>query len=280
MSQSVFVPNRSSGASLPLPGRPDVPVGTHSQPSVRLSPIARKVTVTSPLLNLNLNPSRRPESEYDTLQDRLMEKLPPSVANFVEHNTGLIYVAVAQLFFALMGTTVKYFISSTEISILMLILIRMLITSIGCTGSLALMRDPNYFLGPPEVRKLLIGRAMAGFIGLFSGYSTLKGLSVSDSVTIQFLTPSGTALLGYIFLREKLTRKELLAGLCSLIGVVLVSRPPFLFGQGNNDMIPPDDVGGIPIPGEGGDVDTPGRMIGVCWALLAVCGSSCACKLG
>ncbi len=50
------------------------------------------------------------------------------------------------------------------------------------------------------------------FFGLSGMYQSLKYLSVSDATTLSFLTPTTTALLGYLFLREPFTRKECTAG--------------------------------------------------------------------
>nr|WPS94662.1 farnesyl diphosphate synthase [Naematelia aurantialba] len=246
--------------------------------SVPLSPVARRPPPGMPSFMSEADASAPHTSGMDRLLDWVASFFPPSMVEFAEKNTGLVLVAAAQLFFALMGTTVKYFLSQTDISVLTLITVRMVITSLGCIVTLLIVRDPNPFLGPPEVRHLLAARGIFGFLGLFSGYSALKGLSVSDSVTISFLSPSITAFLGYFWLGEVLSWKELVSGFCSLAGVVLVSRPPFLFGPSDaqQPLPPPDDVGSLPVPGEAGDIDTPGRMLAVFWALICVLASSCA----
>ncbi|ORY35389.1 EamA-like transporter family-domain-containing protein [Naematelia encephala] len=245
--------------------------------SVPLSPIARPPSPDSDSVFLDMDAVPAEMTRMSRLLDWAASYCSPSVIEFVEDNTGLLLVAAAQLFFALMGTTVKYFLSQTDISVFTLITVRMGMTSLGCTITLLILRDPNPFLGPPEVRHLLAVRGTFGFIGLFAGYTALKGLSVSDSVTIQFLVPTCTAVLGYFYLGEILSWKEVVSGFCSLIGVVLVSRPPFLFGHLDDQTpIPPDDVGSLPVPGEAGDVDTPGRMIAVFWTLVTVMTSAVA----
>ncbi|WVQ89791.1 hypothetical protein IAS59_003555 [Cryptococcus gattii] len=186
-----------------------------------------------------------------------------------------------------MGLTVKYFLSATQISATTLIFVRMSITAICCVLSLWLIkRDPNPLLGPPGIRCTLLLRGFFGFMGLLSSYQSLKGLTLSDSVTIQFLAPSVTALLGFLFLHETLSQREILAGFFCLIGVVLVSRPPFIFGrEGKGEDIPlPDEVAGgtrlnlPPAPGEMNQQgnDTAERAIAVTWAFVAVFFSSMA----
>jgi EamA-like transporter family len=80
------------------------------------------------------------------------------------------------------------------------------------------------------------------FFGLFGIYYSLKYLSLSDAVVLTFLSPTTTAVAGFLFLRESLSRKEAIAGreslscyffaypdkcpvsVFSLVGVVLIAH--------------------------------------------------------
>lgn len=91
------------------------------------------------------------------------------------------------------------------------------------------------------------------FFGLFGIYFSLQFLSLSDATVLTFLSPLCTAAAGALFLSEKFTRKEALAGrtwttetqrlgllltpvlVLSLFGVVLIARPPFIFGSSSGD---------------------------------------------
>lgn len=226
------------------------------------------------------NASVRLQMFSSSVDDWLTAKLPPGLIYFISQNVGLVFVAISELFFVLMGLTVKYFLSATQISTTTLIFVRMGITAICCVLSLWLIkRDPNPLLGPPGIRGILILRGFFGFMGLLSSYQSLRGLTLSDSVTIQFLAPSVTALLGFLFLHETLSQREILAGFFCLVGVVLVSRPPFIFGgEGKReDITLPGEGGGtrldLPLPPGEGDQegnDTTERAIAVTWAFVAV----------
>lgn len=234
------------------------------------------------------NASVRLQMFSSSVDDWLTAKLPPGLIYFISQNVGLVFVAISELFFVLMGLTVKYFLSATQISTTTLIFVRMGITAICCVLSLWLIkRDPNPLLGPPGIRGILILRGFFGFMGLLSSYQSLRGLTLSDSVTIQFLAPSVTALLGFLFLHETLSQREILAGFFCLVGVVLVSRPPFIFGgEGKReDITLPGEGGGtrldLPLPPGEGDQegnDTTERAIAVTWAFVAVFFASMACK--
>lgn len=152
---------------------------------------------------------------------------------------------------------------------------------------------------------------------------------MSEATTLGFLGPIATGILGYLVLREPYTRREAAAGgepvlraviqymssltvlhvsyirllarhpAVSLIGVILIARPTFLFGA------PPRISDGLPVSPDWGDEvssgsrtswhdkvydpdtgalirhDTPAeRLTSVGFALLGVCGASGACESG
>jgi drug/metabolite transporter (DMT)-like permease len=70
-----------------------------------------------------------------------------------------------------------------------------------------------------------------GFFGLFGSYFALQYLSLSDATVLAFLTPTVTAILGAVFLKEPYTAKEAISGLISFGGAILVAQPSFLFGS-------------------------------------------------
>ena len=178
-----------------------------------------------------------------------------------------------------MNITVKYFLSVTGISIPTLILVRMGITMLGCWAALLVLRERDLFFGPPEYYKILTIRGSAGCIGLFCSYMSFRGLSVSDSITIQFLSPTVTLILGYFVLKESFQKREIAAGLCCLVGTMFVSRPPFLFGDGaDGTEVPIDEGGSVIDPSEQGEGPTGSRMVAVGWALTAVFAASVACE--
>jgi len=88
---------------------------------------------------------------------------------------------------------------------------------------------------------------------------------LSDATVLTFLTPILTGFSGAIFLKEPLSLRELLAGLYSLFGVVLIARPQFLFGGLQTD--PSKEVS----PGQ--------RIMSVIAALVGVLGATGAYTL-
>ena len=203
-----------------------------------------------------------------SLAGRLIARLPVHVQLAINANVGILLVASSQIFMVGMGLSAKYFVSTTEISTLTLIMVRMLITAACCIGWLAAEgKEEHVYLGPPAIRKLLVWRGLTGFASLYASMQSLRGLSVSDSTTIQFLAPNLTAALGFVMLGETLGWRDIVAGMTCLGGVMLISRPAFLFG------VPAEIASGA----VGTEVDPAERTAAVIWALISVACSALSC---
>lgn len=95
---------------------------------------------------------------------------------------------------------------------------------------LMLRRDVNPLMGPKDVRSLLLLRALAGVAGSYALSYALDYLTTTDVVAMAFLTPLATAVLGMIMLDEPIFKSEIMTCCLSLCGMVLIARPPALFG--------------------------------------------------
>lgn len=101
---------------------------------------------------------------------------------------------------------------------------------------------------------------MHSFFRLLCIYYSLKYLSLSDATVLTFLAPFTIGIAGFIFLGETFTIKQAFASrerhdlrsflakvdrlkVASLIGVVLIARPTFLFGVSETE---PGDSSGTP----------------------------------
>lgn len=86
-----------------------------------------------------------------------------SVVECVHNNLGLLLVMLSQMFISFMNVTVKV-LNQLEppVPALELILVRMVITFICCEIYMIAAKVPDPFLGPKDVRSLLICRGVAG----------------------------------------------------------------------------------------------------------------------
>jgi drug/metabolite transporter (DMT)-like permease len=92
-------------------------------------------------------------------------------------------------------------------------------------------------------------------------------LPLAEATVFRFLVPIVTAWACAVFLGQKFTRKELIAGLVALIGVIIIAHPPWLFGE-VHDELHPKKPNGI-------DKVTPAqRFIAIVVSILGVAGAS------
>ncbi|OLL26877.1 putative transport protein [Neolecta irregularis DAH-3] len=157
---------------------------------------------------------------------------PSSPVFIVQENVGLLLIATSQIFFSIMNLCAKLLTQRTKIHALEIIFVRMSITWIACLLFMYLTQIPDFLLGPKPVRGLLVLRGTVGFFGLFGVYYSLMYLSLSDATVITFLAPLFTGLLGRCILNEPFTKTQVLAGLVSLSGVVIIARPDTFFFRG------------------------------------------------
>lgn len=88
-------------------------------------------------------------------------------------------------------------------------------------------------LGTRPVLHLLLLRAVSGFTGVYGLYYSVQYLPLSEATVITFLAPIMTCYACSFFIPgETFSRRQQLAALVSLIGVVLIARP---FRSRNNN---------------------------------------------
>lgn len=198
-------------------------------------------------------------SSVETLKAKL-------VAAYTLHllpNVGLVFIVLSQFFNSVMITTTKLLETDTDtagapIHPLQILFVRMGVTSLGCFLYLKYYQKEEEIWGPKNLRWLLVARGLTGFLGVFSMYYSLMYLSVSEATVMTFLVPSITGFLAWVLLRERWSLIEAGGALVSLLGVLLIARPAFLFG-GSSD---------VPVQ------DTADRLTATIVALLGVCGAS------
>ncbi len=140
---------------------------------------------------------------------------------------GLRYMAVGAFCFSVMSLLVKT--AGQRLPSQELVLARSA-TMLGLSW-IGLRRARVHWRRAPQ-RGLLLLRGIFGFSALSCFYYSLVRLPLADANVFQYLSPAFTAILAALVLGEVLRPRELLAVLTSMLGVVLVARPSFLFGAG------------------------------------------------
>ncbi|KAF8151747.1 drug/metabolite transporter superfamily [Crassisporium funariophilum] len=153
----------------------------------------------------------------------------------LKRNTGLLLIISSQVFFAMMDAGVKELHTiDPPVGTLQLLAVRMVFTYMCSMIYMVSAGIPDAFFGPKGVRLLLMSRGIGGFFGVFGIYYSLQYLSLSDATVLTFLSPMCTAIAASFLLGEVFTIKEALAGMISLVGVVLIARPTFIFGEASH----------------------------------------------
>lgn len=165
-----------------------------------------------------------------------MSKIESFYRQHIQKDIGLYFVVGSELCNSWMLVATKLLEkdevgSEDPINPLQILFVRMVITYVGCLIYFRTNNIEGAPFGPKELRWAMVLRGLAGCLCVAGLYYSLINLSVSDVIMIQFLGPTTTSLLAYLLLKERFTKPELIGGLVSLGGVLLIAKPPFLFGN-------------------------------------------------
>ncbi|MFT4702381.1 MAG: drug/metabolite transporter (DMT)-like permease [Bradymonadia bacterium] len=138
----------------------------------------------------------------------------------------------AALLFSAMAVCVKA--GGERLPVVQLVFARLAVTLV-----LSLVAIRRLGLSPLGVdRRRLLLRALSGLLGLGCFFYALDNLPLADAKAIQFSSPVFTALLAAMMLRERIGPTEAAGIALSIIGVVAVARPAFLFGSSVDPLDP------------------------------------------
>ncbi|KAG9064162.1 hypothetical protein KI688_003350 [Linnemannia hyalina] len=194
-----------------------------------------------------------------------------------QETKGLLYMTLSALFFSFMSLLVS--LTAKTLPSFEIVLFRGIIqTLLGVIACRYLGISP---LGQPDnrIRFLLFCRGLAGSFGLGFFFYALSVMPLADATVIFFFGPTFTAILGRIVLKEPFGPLDATASAITMCGVVLVSKPTFLFP-------PPSPP--APGPGESGQdmiaaffvkqqEEDHRRLFGT---LAGLCGAMCSAVIG
>ncbi|KND02611.1 uncharacterized protein SPPG_01697 [Spizellomyces punctatus DAOM BR117] len=183
---------------------------------------------------------------------------PPKTAfqTFVATNLGLFYMLFAACLFCCMSVGVKAMTKAAEqLPTLEIVFFRSVLVYFMGTAWMLRWGYEDWLLGPKDVRLLLVLRGVIGFGGLTCGWFALSMLNLADATVLGFLSPVFTAILARFILKEPYELIDGITGALSMIGVIFIARPSFLFGRTAVDATPddllqagPSDFGSEQIP--------------------------------
>lgn len=134
--------------------------------------------------------------------------------------TGVRFMLLSALGFALMSACVKY-VSTHGIPVFEIVAARALVSLI--ISYLDVKRKKISIWG--NNKRLLLARGTVGTMALMCVYYSVTTLPLAEATILQYVHPVSTALLGLLFLKERIQLPTLICiGLC-LLGLLVMVQP-------------------------------------------------------
>lgn len=139
---------------------------------------------------------------------------------------GLFYAFLSTVFFSTIALLVKTIqgIHAIEISAIRCFFQMLFVVPL-------LIYHKTGFLGPRDKRIYLVLRGFIGSNAMILLFYAVQQMPLADATVIMFSNPVFTSLLAWVFLKEKCTIWDCVFTVFTLTGVILIARPPFLFGE-------------------------------------------------
>jgi len=143
----------------------------------------------------------------------------------------LLKIFVSGLLFAIQGATVKVALA-TGVGALEAIFVRGFIQLAGCVAVLVFgWRRPGAFTTAWDLKWWLLFRAIIGYGGILGGFMAIELISLGDASALGFVAPCISSVVAWLALGERMAPREILGVFGAACGIVLIARPPALFGE-------------------------------------------------
>lgn len=184
------------------------------------------------------------------------------------NNKGMFFILISEIAGSSMDAIVRFLQQGGHgMHPFQVIVARMGITFILSTLYMWWTKVPDFPLGKPSVRGWLILRAFFGFFGLFCLYYSVHWLPLAEATVFRFLVPIVTAWACSVFLGQSFTRREFLAGVVALIGIIIIAHPAAIFGKVEDGI-------NASVANDVDDVTPAQRLIAIGISVLGVFGAS------
>ncbi|KAL4440828.1 hypothetical protein ABPG74_013809 [Tetrahymena malaccensis] len=156
----------------------------------------------------------------------LLEKQNPKKA-------AIVYMLTAQILYSIMYLIIGFLRS--EYLTLQILYVRMFYGLIFNT-SFCYAKKLDVYVEKDSALKLLIWRGIFGALGMILMFASINFMNLSDCVVINNLSPIWTNIMAIFFLGEKFSKKALICFFLGFSGIVLMSRPSYIFSIQNNQQ--------------------------------------------
>ncbi|CAF0809886.1 unnamed protein product [Adineta ricciae] len=156
-----------------------------------------------------------------SINDPLVDKI-----SFSRQFSGVFYTLISSLLF----TCATFSIKQLGIDLLDALLLRFILQTLG-TFSYVRYKHYPIFLGNPTQILLQLLCCATGAMGLFLFFIAVRYVELSDVTTLSYTRVVWTVVFSMILYRERPTWSTLTALPLTLLGVVCVAQPTFLFAS-------------------------------------------------
>jgi len=137
-----------------------------------------------------------------------------------------LYMFISALSFALMSGCVKA-VSLAGIPVMEILAARALVSSVLSYADIRRKGITPW----GHNRPLLIARGVVGTMALMCFFYAITVLPLAEVTLLQYLNPVFTSVIALLFIGERIQRSTIGCIVLSLLGVVLMVQPSFLFGH-------------------------------------------------
>lgn len=146
--------------------------------------------------------------------------LTMTVSIFARIPAGVRFMLLSALGFALMSASVKY-VSQFGIPVFEIVAARALVSLIISYLDVKRKRISPWGNNKP----LLLSRGLVGTLALVCVYYSVTTLPLAEATILQYVHPIFTALLGVLFLKERVQRSTLICIVLCLVGLWVMVQP-------------------------------------------------------
>ena len=179
-----------------------------------------------------------PNEQQRILYSRSSSPAPPKTwrskaSSAWQENRGVVLMILAQFFGSTMAAITRLLETDTAdrapMDPFQILFARQSVTVLFSLLYMWWAKVPEAPLGPKAIRPILALRGFGGFFGVFGLYYSLIYLPLADAIVMTFLAPMLAAWICSLIIKTPFTRSQQIAGIISLLGVVLITRPFSLF---------------------------------------------------
>lgn len=143
---------------------------------------------------------------------------------------GILLATISSIFFSLCSVIVKWMenVDPTQLAVCRFVGVLM--------PSIPIVIWKNQEIFPKGKRLILVLRSFVGATGLMLSFYAFRHMPLADASVIVFSVPVFVCIFAYIFLKEPCGVFNIITIVLSLIGVILIKRPTFIFGKDYSEL--------------------------------------------